>query len=322
MSRFKRIVEHASRELWILRLVSVIISILLWITVMGGKRHELSKVVNLDYQLPPSLLIANQVPREVTYRVVGPRAFLNEFQDKPVSISLDLTRARVGDYEIVLREDMLDIPLGLKVASISQSVISVKLDKPATKRVPVRAVFSGMLPEGSKVKNITLKPSTVEITGAASRLNTIDNVPTEPIPLVTSGLKQKFDVSLDITDVPSVTLADNDKTVDVLVEIDGTMISRWFRNLPVQVRVGTGVNAKAVDPVSLGIFLYPKVINILVEGQQAMIEEMKDFDIAVWAEVPALKKGKFKAPLGWTLSPDVRVVRRSADSIEVTVPAL
>src|SRR5690606_14263656 len=78
------------RDLWLLRAVALVITLLLWVTVLGGKKVEVTKRVTLDYQYPKNFIIANQVPSEVTFRVSGPRAFLNEFQERPVSIPINL----------------------------------------------------------------------------------------------------------------------------------------------------------------------------------------------------------------------------------------
>ena len=314
--------QRSRRDLWLLRGVALVISVLLWVTVLGGKKIEMTKRISLDYQLPKGLVIANQVPREVTFRVAGPRAFLKELQERSVTIPIDLSKGRPGDYEVVVREDMLDVPLGLRVVSISQSSIPLKLDKVASKRVPIRAVFSGQLPSDMKVKTVTLKPSTVEIQGAVSRLQSIDVVPTEAISLSPNSLKQDLEVNLSIADLPGVSVADEDKVVQASIEIEGSLTRRLFHKILIGVKVGTGNTAKFVDAAGLGIRLRPDRVNFLLEGANKVIESLRDSDIEVWAEIPQLKGGTYKSRLVWRLAPDVRVVRRSSDWAEVVVPPL
>lgn len=311
------------KDFWLLRGIAAVISLLLWITVLGGKKVEITKRVALDYQLPKDLTISNQAPREVTFRVSGPRAFIRELEERALSIPIDLASAKVGDYEVLVREEMLDVPIGLKVVSVSQTTIPLRLDRLASKRVPVRVVFGGQLPEGLKVVSVTSKPSTVEVKGASSRLSTLEAVPTEPLAISPNSLKQEFDAKLSLEDLPGLIIDDNQRVVHVVAELEGSLSRRWFKSIEVGLKVRQGSQVKAVtDAAAIGIRVRPKVVNFLLEGPENLVASLKETDIEVWAEIPELKRGAFRARLDWRLPPEVRVVRRSSDWIDVTVPPL
>ena len=314
--------KKVKRDLWILRLVAFLISVLLWITVLGGKKVEVTKKVFLDYQLPKNLVIANQFPREVTFRFSGPRAFIKDIEERNIVIPVDLKAVRIGEIEFILREDLIDVPLGLKVISFSPAAIPLKIDRAVTKRVPIRPVFSGQLPEGMKITGITLRPSTVEVRGAQSRLLTIESVPTEPISLSSNSLKQEIDAQLSLVDYPGIYLDDQARFVHVSAELEGAIERKWIKQVPVMLRVGTGARGKSVDASTLGIQIRPKTIDFWLEGPSSVLSKMTNLDIQVWAEIPVLKGGSYRSRLDWTLNPDIRVVRRSADLVDVVVPPL
>src|SRR5690606_13510160 len=100
-----RFFGHTRKDVWLLRAVALVISIILWMTVLGGKRIEITKTVSLDYQIPEHLVVSNQAPKEVSFRVAGPRAFLKEVEERSMSLPIDLRSAKPGDYEVVIRPD-------------------------------------------------------------------------------------------------------------------------------------------------------------------------------------------------------------------------
>ncbi len=313
--------KKVRRDTWLLRIAALVISIMLWISVLGGKKVEINKTVVLDYQVPKSLVISNQVPKEIIVRVTGPRAILKEYEAREIVLSVELPSA-VGEYDISVPEEKLDFPLGIKVLSISPSVIPIRLERLIPKRVPIRAVFSGQLPDGIKIVSVTLKPSTVEIRGAPSRLSAIDAIPTEAITPTANSLRQDFDVKLSVSDLPGVVVDEQSRFVHVVAELEGSLSRKWFKEIPIGLRVGSGRNAKQVDATGLGIRIRPQGVSFLIEGPDPMISKLKASDLDVWAEIPSLKAGSFKSRLDWRLAPELRVVKRSSDLVDVVVPPL
>jgi len=307
------------RDIWLLRAVALIITLLLWVTVLGGKKIEITKKVNLDFQIPANFVISNQVPSEVTFRVTGPRAFLKEFQERSITIPINLKNSQEGDYEVVIQEDMLEIPLGLRVTAISQSSMTVKLDKLTTKRVPVRAVFREDLSE-VKIRSVTVQPSTVEILGPRNRLKNIEAVPTESISMGLDNLQEAIVAKITTNDFPGVRLAEEGQVVEVSVETDGTPPRRLLKDISVKVKMNRNGQLLPIPLEPRGIKIRPRTVNIYVEGAKSRIDNLSAQDIEVWAELKALKAGVYRSRLVWTLPPDVRVVRRSSDWVEIVVP--
>lgn len=318
--KVKGFARKSQRDLWILRLVALLISVLLWITVLGGKRIEITKTVNLDYQMAKDLVIANKYPLTVVFRVIGPRAFLKEFEDRAISIPLDLRDAKVGEYDVVIREEMLDVPLGLKVVSVNPQIISIKIDRAVTKRVPIRAIFAGQLPQGMRVSRVTMMPSTIEVRGAQSRLQTLDAIPTEAISLSANSLRQEFDTSISLAELPGAEIDEKDRVVHILAELQGSLSRRWLTGIPVKVRLSNGRKLDSAAVRKLNLDIRPASVRFLLEGPDSMVRGVKMKDVEVWADVGELKQGRNQARLDWRLAPELRVVRRSSDWVDVEVP--
>jgi YbbR domain-containing protein len=320
VGRSEKFFRRTRRDIWLFRAVAFFISIILWMTVLGGERVEVSKTVYLDYQLPEHLMVSNAAPREIQLRVAGPQAFIKDYEARKVTRSVDLSRSQQGDYEVSITEDMLDLPIGLQLVSNSTPNIFVRLDRAAWKRVPVRAVFSGTLPEGFRVTNVTLKPSTIEVRGPETRLRSIDSLATEGISLASDTLIQEFDSRITLKDHPGVLIDEQSQTVHVTVQLEGSLARRSVDDIPVRVRLSGSSGRRLLNVRRLGIQITPAVVNFLLEGPEDVMKALTKTSIDVWAEISELKEGVQRVRLDWGLPPGVRVVKRSTDWVEVLVP--
>lgn len=314
----EKLFRRTRKDIWLFRAVALIIAIILWMTVLGGERVEINKVIYFDYQIPEHLMISNNAPKEMIVRVAGPQAFIKDYEARKITRTIDLTKAEQKEYDIPIKDLMLDLPLGIQVISLPIQNLFIRLDRAAWKRVPVRAAFVAALPEGFRVTNVTLKPSTVEIRGPESRLKLIDSLQTDGITLANDSLVQEFESRISVKDHPGVLLDEQSQQVNVIVQIEGSLKRRTIERIPVRVRL-TGANGRVLNKGSLQVT--PSEVTFLVEGPEEIINDLSRAQIDVWAELPELVEGLKRVRLDWGLPPGIRVVRRSTDWVEVLVPA-
>src|SRR4051812_36162768 len=77
------------------KLVSVVIAIVLWAVVLGSRSVEVSKEVPLEIMTPEDLVVANDLPDKIVFRLYGPKAFLRNILDRhedPIRINLSGTK--------------------------------------------------------------------------------------------------------------------------------------------------------------------------------------------------------------------------------------
>lgn len=312
--------KRTRRDVWLVRAVALVISIILWMTVLGGERVEITKSFQFDYQLPEQLMIANAVPTELSFRVSGPQAFIKDFENRSITRSIDLTKAELGDYEVEISEEMLDLPLGLHLVSAPQDSIVLKLDRAAWKRIPIRAVFSKQLPEGFRVSSVTLKPSTVEVRGPESRLRSIDTLPTEVISLSGDSLIQEFEARIGLDEYPGIIVDEQSRAVHVSVELEGSLARSSISMIPVKLRLIETEGRRVINQSREGITVTPSKVDFVLEGPAEIIRTLRRRNIDVWAEISELTPGLQRVRLDWGLPPEVRVIKRSSDWVEVDIP--
>lgn len=308
------------RDRGLVALVALLFSVGLWFRVVGGERIEASKTVKIEYKLPKDLTLFSPFQSEVTVRVRGPAPFVTEFQKQDLTIPVDLTQYGTGEHDVIFRAEQFKIPLGIDLTLINPPSIKVFLDREVRKRVAIRPVLSTQLPDDYKIESIVVQPSMIEIKGSRIRLGLLSSLPTEIIYLTDNSLNQHFEASLNLSDFWGVEPTDKISTVHVEVNLKGPSKRKHFRGIPVKLKVGTASRSRLVEADDKRFRLRPKTVDFLLEGPGALLDEMESTNIDVWVQIPELKKGQYQPRLTWKLSPEVRIIDRSADLISVQVP--
>ncbi len=79
------------------KVVSVIVAVVLWVVVLGSRAVEVTKEIPILIVTPPELVISNEVPEKVLFKLSGPKAFLRAILDRPEDpIRVNLSGARAG----------------------------------------------------------------------------------------------------------------------------------------------------------------------------------------------------------------------------------
>jgi hypothetical protein len=110
-------------------MVALFITLSLWVFIFERQETDKTRVLNLDFVLPAGQHIVNEVTRKVQFKVKGPRMGLKKFIEGPDSISVDLSNAKPGKTVVRIYEDVLQLPRGVEVVSISPSSLVVETDK-------------------------------------------------------------------------------------------------------------------------------------------------------------------------------------------------
>jgi YbbR domain-containing protein len=304
----------------LIALVAFLVSVMLWIAVVGGEKIETSKKAKLNYVVPKGLVISNQAPVEIGFRLSGPRAFLKDILEDEIVYNIDLSKADVGEHDVRILRERLDVPLGIDVLSVSPTKIKVSLDKIISKRVPVRPVLSAQLPEDYRVKSVVANPSTVEVRGALVRLNSVSSVPTEVILVSENTLKQKFDANLSIEEDSGVIVSEADQRVSVEINLEGPSSQKLIKAIPITLKVGDENNSTLVDSAARKIRLRPRTVDLFLEGPKQILKDINKKELEMWVQIPELKRGTYRERLIWKLPPELRVIRRSTDSVSIIVP--
>ena len=172
------------------KVVALLITLILWITVLGNKDQILNQYVKLNFLVPKDHIIANGVTDQVQLQISGSRLSLKKLARGIDPIDIDLEDARPGRTIVTIPTDKIALPFGAQISSVNPATLVVDIDRITTKRIPIRISWdSEEEPKSFKVSQI--KPPSIVVKGAASVLSRIQEIWTDPV----SPLEVVFDNS-------------------------------------------------------------------------------------------------------------------------------
>lgn len=115
------------------KLVSLVVTLILWFTILGRRDFMLTKELDIEFLLPKTVQMqtADRAERRVSVKVSGPRTALRKFSQSPGSITVDLTRSPVPKPMTSVRATIsaknIEVPFGVNVVSIDPEFVDVVL---------------------------------------------------------------------------------------------------------------------------------------------------------------------------------------------------
>lgn len=208
-----------SKSLWGFRLLALALAGLAWFVVSGEKREPQSeKVVEVavQYDAPDNYLLLERVETiRITAR--GPLSKIRSLTAPFVDVFVNLPETE-GVQQVALGEDQVILPEGLELVSVEPNVIQVRLDRQATRVVPVAADLQGEPAAGARVLEVRVVPNQALVGGPASVLDTLDQIYTTTVDLSGHGRDFEEEVAL-LPPAPQVRIQ-GEPIVNVIVRLE------------------------------------------------------------------------------------------------------
>ncbi|MEW6055909.1 MAG: CdaR family protein [Bdellovibrionota bacterium] len=289
-----------------LKVVSLIIAVVLWFVVLGSRNVEVSKEVPVEIITPADLVVANEVPDKVAFRLSGPKAFLrNVLNRKEDPIRVNLSTAKAGLVTYRFFSDNIQVPIGVKVLSINPTAIIVKLEHLKRKEIPVKLLTQGEVPSGFRLTRLELVRSTVKIRGAESRVDQVVEAPTMGIDLSQIRESGEREVAIDLSKLPGI-LIDGDLP-KIQFEVVQSTANFKIRNADIKVLT----NRKfALEPKEATIFV------------RCSPEELKTLDRSKAYAIADLRNkgpGTYNPALSVQLPSNIKLIKVLPSKVKVTL---
>jgi len=276
-SRTEKLLRRIFIEDWSLKLLSLAIAIVLWLLVTGQNQPVTAHVnVQLNFIRPQSLEISNDPPRTVDVMLTGSRNKLDDLTSLDLVATVDISDQRSGERVLRLADKaQITLPQGIKVDGFQPSAIPIRLEEIVDRQVSVEPKLEGKPADGFEVYFVYPSKGSVAVRGPASRVNGLQNVPTESVYL--TGQKESFTASNIALDVPDPKVDLLEPMVNVTVEIGERRVEKTFSGVAVITADGGKVlpATTAVTLLSAASFLEslkPEEIRILLEGDKPTLQ--------------------------------------------------
>ncbi len=174
--------ERAKELLWSdtrLKILSLLLSLVLWIAVVGPKSSELGISVPIQYtNLPAGMEITGKWMDKIDVRLKGPESGLANLKPGAVRAVIDLSGVLPGLNYYRITNKNIQVPPGVTISDIRPSDLRLHIETAQTKKMAVTPALSGALPERTMV---VVTPSDVRIRAVQDDLKKIVAVTTEPV---------------------------------------------------------------------------------------------------------------------------------------------
>ena len=168
------------------KLVTVFLVIISWVIITAKQGGILTVTAPIKFHnLPENLVLVKSSPEEVEVQVKVISRLIPSLKQLDIVADVDLAKIREGANHLAIKNDTLQLPLGVVVSGINPSVVKVATEKKVRKNLLVRAKIIGNLPGGQRIRRTKADPATVVAEGPERALAQLESVSTEDIDLST-----------------------------------------------------------------------------------------------------------------------------------------
>ncbi|MEN9723625.1 MAG: hypothetical protein RJB38_1611 [Pseudomonadota bacterium] len=305
MEKLLEQLKHSLTENLGTKIVSFLIALILWIVVLGSRSVEVSKDVPLEIITPSDLVVANEVPEKLSFRLSGPKAFLRSVVDRkeePIRVNLIGNKPGLVTYRFF--SDHIRLPLGVRVLSVTPPSVLIKLEPMKKREVPIQILTEGALPTGLKLKSLVAIPERVTIQGPESKVDSVREVPSFPVklPSIRSSLDRELPLDLGRFGVQL-----EGPAPQLHIAIEGQSANFRIRNIEVQV---LSEHQSRVEPA---------MVSALVHASPEDLKKINRTKIYATVDLRNRAKGTYRVAPQVILPEGVDAVRVIPEQVQLTL---
>ncbi len=280
-------------------------AIALWFFVLSSSGIEVSKEIKLVLDTAPNLMVSNDVTNKITVRLSGSKFFLRTITNSLDVLRLDLTDAKEGPTYYNISSDILRLPIGVKVLSISPSRIYPMIESVKYKTVPVEVNTTNTLPSDLRLLKLLPSPSKVRIRGPRSRIEKIKVLRPEPVDISNVDPSFRWEVPIKIS-IPGVSF-DEEVSPKIIIEVEPKGSKFRIAGVPLQV-LADGEYTISIKKVAL-----------YVRGSKKVINAIKSKEILAEVDVRGLSAGEHLRQVKVKLPRGIKLVRVVPSQVKITL---
>ena len=300
-------------ENWHIKAICFVIAIFLYVIYQNQSVGTRVFSVPLAVESKNGFVSVEPHPRTVAVSARGRAEELAQVRESDLKAYLDLNYvAKDGSYDfpvlITLSESASVLnPLEIKV---TPERVKLRVEEEITSFVDIQPMVSGTPGYGYGIKNITVSPEQIAITGPRTMIENYTSLQT--LNVTASGAKRSFTAKTKV-EQKGLFVKHDDIEVSVTVEIEEVEGSKQFTRLPVKI-----LNLSS----ELEIRAMTSDVTVTLTGSLASLESYKPADSFVTADVSNIDSpGTFYINLSYAVPKRYTLAEGYTKSIPVTFTA-
>ena len=296
------------------KIIAVVIAILIWI--VANLEFDIEKDFNVPVKytnLNPELIIANNPPQKINFRIRGPRTELSTFTNSNSIINIDLSEFKKGVSNIKVQSDEMNLPREIDILTMSPSEITLDIDSLYTKNVPIIPVMDSLEAGFEIIGEPELSPANVEIKGPRKLLNNIKSIDTSTISL--KDEKSQFSIEVPLQLPNNLVTIEGSKLVKVTIDLKEENLEKEFNNLNIVFKNFNDLDFIALDKTKA---------MIIFDGPYSLINDLSSNDIDVYVDAKDLSndesgKHKLRVKVDYPNPNNLHLNKLSPEMIEIMI---
>lgn len=197
--------NYLTREKILVFGISLVLAFCLWFIVNLSRDFNITINLPLEISnLPEDRALVGDFPESASVGITGEGWTLISLYNNPPRVILDASQDQIQLFERV--QQQMSSASGISVTKVEPTTLQLQLEERVSKRVPVVARTTiNLRDQYGLIRGAVMVPDSVELSGAASRLTSIDSVLTREVTLAGARGEQQFQLELEDPG-PGVTL--------------------------------------------------------------------------------------------------------------------
>lgn len=178
--------KRETRQRHTLKIIAIFFAVSLWFYVLNSEPVQIERKLDINFIVPKGYLISNLPSQEVTLKLKGSKAFIQNIFTNKEKLTVDLNPYFVSsgrNFKVKFYANDVNVPFGVEIQDISPKETVIQLDRRETVELPVRVQYIGDAPKDRKIKEIVVIPKSVIISGPVEILKTMSRLETAPVNL-------------------------------------------------------------------------------------------------------------------------------------------
>jgi uncharacterized protein (TIGR00159 family) len=191
----------------------------IWFSFARGLETLVALDVPIEFMnRDPAMEIFAASASSVRLQLSGSGGLIKSVRPDQVKVQLSLANATAGTNQVAISRDSIFLPPGIQLKQIEPQTLTVTLDLPVEKTLPIQPDWTGKLAEGMILENVRVVPDRVTVVGGSQMLEDIQTIYTRKIHLEEIDGDGVTTVSLALQ--PALKLKDESKNrVDVIYKV-------------------------------------------------------------------------------------------------------
>ncbi len=151
---------------------SLAIAAIFWSTLILAQKQIIERTMTIPLEYTPpgeGLVITGSKVQDVVIHAAGPKSAMNDFAISEPKVMIDLSKLTEGTHIIPITGQNIDYPGDVSLLDISPADLEVTLAGLIQQSVPITPQLIGQLPNGLKIKKVTVSPELLQVFAPPNR---------------------------------------------------------------------------------------------------------------------------------------------------------